>query len=163
MLTINQILAELLESLAAQIRAKGRADQYCTITVQPGNAVVFDFGPESGCGGTAWVRLVSAHPSVSFPNPDLTQDNCAHSLAYLVEVGMVRPAPLMEDHLGVFTVPEDTVLFEAAMRQGEELQMMYDAIGAARVPEKIIGDYSPQGPEGGVVGGLWTVTVGGDE
>lgn len=163
MMTIAEMLAELLEALTAQIRAKGREDEYCSITVQPGNAVVFDFGPESGCGGTAWVRLVAANPTVSFPAADVSINSCAFSLAYIVEMGMIAPAPVMEDTLGEFMAPEDTELFDASMRQAEELQMMFDALRAARIPEKIIGDYTPQGPEGGVMGGIWTVTVGGDD
>lgn len=162
-MTIQQMLAELLEALAAQIKAKGKEEDYCTITVQPGNAVVFDFGPDSDCAGTAWVRLVSANPSVSFPAADVGINNCAYSLAYVVEMGMLAPAPVMEDRLGTFMVPEDTELFDASMRQSAELEMMYAALRAAKIPEKVIGTYTPAGPEGGVVGGMWTVTVGGDD
>lgn len=161
MMTVNQILAELLEQVSAQIRAKGRQDQYCSVTVQPGNAVVFDFGGE--CTGMAWVRLVGASPTSAFPSPETRVNACAITLAYTVEVGMVGPAPVLEDNMGNFSLPEDTELFEAAMRQAEEMQMMFDAIRAAAIPEKVIGDYAPQGPEGGVMGGLWTVIVGGDE
>lgn len=163
MQTANQLLAALLESLTAQIRAKGREDDYCSITVQPGNAVVFDFGPESGCSGMAWVRLVAANPSASFPNADVGVNNCAYSLAYTVEVGMLGPAPSLEDRLGNFVLPEDTDLFEASMRQADEMQMMYDAIRTSGIREKVIGDYTPQGPDGGVLGGTWTVVVGGDD
>ena len=161
MMTPQQMTAELLEQLSAQIKAKGREDRYCSITVQPGTAVVFDFAGD--CQGMAWVRLVGANPTVSFPNPDTTVDNCINLLAFTVEIGMIGPAPAMEDRLGNFVVPEDTELFDASMRQMEEMQMMYDAIRLADIPQKIVGDYTPQGPEGGVMGGTWTVTVGGDD
>lgn len=163
MMTPGQMEAELLESLTQQIRAKGRQDDYCTITVQPGAAVVYDFGPDSGCGGTAWVRLVGANPTASFPNADVGINNCAYSLAFVMEVGMVRPAPVMEDRLGNFVLPTDVELFDASQVQTEELQMMFDAIRTAGIPQKILGDYAPIGPEGGIYGGMWTVTVGGDE
>jgi hypothetical protein len=163
MRSINVMLAELLEALTAQIRAKGREDDYCSITVQPGNAVVFDFGPESGCKGSAWVRLVAANPTASFPAANVGINNCAYSLAFICEVGMIAPAPVLEDHLGNLSVPDDTELFDAAMRQAEEMQMMFDAIRAADIPEKVLGDYTPQGPDGGVLGGTWTVTIGGDD
>lgn len=162
-MTINQMLAELLESLARQIRAKGKEDDYCSITIQPGNAVVFDFGPESGCGGMAWVRLVAANPTSAFPAADVGVNNCAFSLAFMVEVGMMAPAPVMEDRMGSFVLPEDTELFEASMRQSDEMQMMFDAIRTADIPEKVLGDYLPQGPEGGILGGIWTVQVGGED
>lgn len=161
MMTPQEMLAELLECLTAEIKAKGREDRYCSITVQPGNAVVFDFADE--CAGTAWIRMVSANPTVSFPTPATSVDNCVQTLAFTVEVGMIGPAPQLDDTLGEFIVPDDVEMFEASMRQLEELQMMYDAIRKADIPEKVIGDYAPQGPEGGVMGGTWTVVVGGDD
>lgn len=163
MMTLKEILAELLEALTAQIRAADKEEDYCSITIQPGNAVVFDFGPESGCGGTAWVRLVSANPTVSFPAADVGINSCAFALAYTVEMGMVGPAPVMENTLGEFVAPSDVELFDAAMRQSDEVELMFRALQAAKIPEKIIGDYTPAGPEGGVMGGTWTVTVGGDD
>lgn len=157
----QEILAELLERLSAEIKAKGREDRYCSITVQPGNAVVFDF--DEDCSGSAWVRLVSANPTVGFPKPDVTVDSCAYTLAFIVEVGMIGPAPVIDESMGQFILPTDVEMFEASMRQVEEMQMMFDAIRKADIPQKILGDYAPQGPEGGVLGGLWNVTVGGDD
>lgn len=162
-LTLNQMLAALLEALTGQIRDAGKEDDYCSITVQPGNAVPVDFGPESDCRGTAWVRLVSASPTVSFPNADLSVNNCAYELAYVVEVGMFFPAPMMEDQMGNFALPSDMDQFEAAQRQGDEMALMYRAIQDADVPQKLVGSYIPQGPEGGVLGGLWTLTIGADD
>lgn len=162
MMEPKEMLAELLECLSAQIRAKGLEDRYCSITIQPGNTVVFDFGDEE-CVGMAWVRLVAANPTVSFPAPDNSVNNCVHTLAFTVEVGMIGPAPQIDVSLGEFIVPDDVELFDASMRQVEEMQMMYAAIRNANIPEKIVGDYTPTGPEGGVMGGTWAVTVGGDD
>jgi hypothetical protein len=162
MKTLPELLATLLESLTAQIRAKGREDDYCSITIQPGAAVAVDFGPEAGCEGMAWVRLVATNPTVSFPNADVGMNNCGYSLAYTVELVMLGPAPVMTDSLNKFVLPTDVEQFEAAMRQAEEMQMMYDAIRAADLPQLVLGDYTPQGPEGGVLGGTWTLQVGGD-
>lgn len=162
MMTPQEMLAELLERLTAEIKAKGREDRYCSITVQPGNQVVFDFGDDA-CMGMAWVRLVTANPTVAFPAPDNSLNNCVHTLAFTVEVGMIGPAPQIDATLGEFIVPTDVELFEASMRQLEEMQMMYAAIRSADIPEKIVGDYTPTGPEGGVMGGTWAVTVGGDD
>lgn len=163
MLTIEEMLAELLESLVRQIKARGREDDFCSITVQPGNAVAFDFGPESDCRGGAWVRLVGINPTMRFPAADVGVNNCAYTLAFIVEVGMMGPVPVMEDRLGHFVLPGDTELFDAAMRQAGEAQLMFDAIKGALIPQKVAGSYTPIGPDGGVIGGTWTVTVGGDE
>lgn len=159
----EEMLAELLERLTAEIRAAGKQDDYCSVTIQPGTAVVFDFGPESDCRGTAWVRLVSANPTASFPAPDTTVNNCISLLAYTVEMGALFPAPVMEETLGAFILPEDIELFEASMRQVREMTMMHKALKAAAIPEKVLGDYAPIGPEGGVLGGTWTLVVGGDD
>lgn len=162
MMSPEEMLAELLECLTAEIRERGRQDEYCSITIQPGNQVVFDFG-DDGCTGMAWVRLVSANPTVSFPSADTSPDNCAYTLAFTVEVGMIGPAPQLDTTLGEYVVPTDVELFEASMRQLEEMQMMHAALKKADIPEKVIGDYTPQGPDGGVLGGTWTLSIGGDD
>lgn len=163
MLTANQLLAELLESLTRKIKAAGKEDDYCSITVQPGSMAVYDFGPESDCGGTAWVRLVTANPTASFPTASADVNNCVNYLAYVMEMGCIFPAPSMTDTLGSFILPTDEELFDASMRQMDEMQMMYDAMRSASIPEMIVGDYAPVGPDGGLMGGTWTVTVSGDD
>lgn len=158
-----QLLAEMLESLTRQIKAKGRQDQYCSITIQPGNSVAYDFG-DNNCMGMAWVRLVTSNPTVAFPTPNVTADGClTGNLALTVELGMLAPAPHVDARLGEFIVPEDTELFDASMRQVEEMQMMFDAIRTAQIPELQLGTYAPEGPDGGVVGGTWTAIIGGDD
>lgn len=163
MRALPEMMAALLEALTAEIRAAGKEDDFCAVTIYPGTAVPVDFGPESDCRGTAWVRLAGANPSVSFPAADNRVNNCSYSLAYTVEMGMVGPAPVLEDSLGRFTVPDDVEQFEASMRMMDELEMMHRAIKAAGIDQMVLGDWTPQGPEGGVMGGLWTMQIGGDE
>lgn len=150
------VLAALLEALTAQIRAAGREDEYCSLTVQPGTAVSFDFGPESGCGGIAWTRLVAASPSVG-------ANECILWMTYTIEVGMVGPVPGLDySEIGGYEVPSDEELFDAASRQSDEMQMMIRALNSAGVEGLRVGDYAPSGPEGGVLGGYFTVTVDSD-
>lgn len=155
MLSPIEVLAALLEALTAQIREAGKEDDYCSITVQPGNAVSFDFGPESGCGGIVWTRLVTAAPAVG-------SNNCVLWMDYTLEVGMAGPVPGLEYTLGEYSVPTDAELFEAASRQSDEFMMMYRALKGADIPGLRFGDYAPSGPEGGVMGGTFTVTVDGE-
>jgi hypothetical protein len=152
MMSPIQILAALLEALTAQITAAGKEDEYCSITVQPGTAVSFDFGPESGCGGIAWTRLVASSPAVG-------SNGCVMWMVHTIEVGMVAPVPGLDYVLGEFTVPSDAELFDAASRQSDEFVMLFDALKGAGVPGLTVGDYAPSGPEGGVLGGYFTVTV----
>jgi hypothetical protein len=156
MMSSIEVLAGLLEALTAQIRAAGREDDYCSITVQPGTAVSFDFGPESGCGGIAWTRLVGSTPA-------LGGNGCIMWMLYTVEIGMVGPVPGLDySEIGGYELPTDEELFDAAKRQSDEMQMLIKALNATDVPGVTIGDYSPSGPEGGVLGGYFTVTVDSD-
>lgn len=156
MMTPIEVLAGLLEAVTAQIRAAGKEDEYCSITVQPGTAVSFDFGPESGCGGIAWTRLVASSPAVG-------RNECVMWMVHTIEVGMVGPVPGLEYTLGEYSVPTDAELFDAAKRQSDEFVMLFDALKGAGIPGLAIGDYAPSGPEGGVLGGYFTVTVDGDD
>lgn len=156
MMSAIQILAALLESLTAQIVAAGKEDDYCSLTVQPGNAISFDFGPESGCGGIAWTRLVASSPAIG-------QNGCVMWLVHTIEVGMVGPVPGLEYTLGEYTVPTDEELFDAASRQSDEQQMLFAALKGSGLRGLTVGDYAPSGPEGGVMGGYFTVTVDPDD
>jgi hypothetical protein len=161
--TINVMMAALLESLMAEMRAAGTAESMCMSTIYPGADIPLDFGPESGCGGTAWLRLVSANPTANFPTAASSINNCHYSLAYTVEMGIARPAPVMEDHLGNFTVPDDVEQFDAANALMDDMALMHRAIRGAGLDQLILGDWTPQGPAGGVMGGTWTLVVGDDE
>jgi hypothetical protein len=153
MMSPISILAALLEALTAQIRAAGKEDDYCSITVQPGTAIAFDFGPESGCGGIAWTRLVASSPAVG-------SNGCIMWMTHTIEVGMAGPVPGLEyTEIGGYSVPTDEELFDAASRQSDEMMMLVAALNAADVEGLTIGDYAPSGPEGGVLGGYFTVTV----
>lgn len=148
------VLAALLESLTAQIRAAGKEDDYCSITVQPGNAVSFDFGPESGCAGIAWTRLIAASPVVG-------ANKCLMWMDFTIEIGMVSPVVGLDYTLGEYSVPGDTELFDAAARQSDEFMLLFKALETSGVDGLVVGDYAPSGPEGGVMGGYFTVTVDG--
>lgn len=151
------VLAELLEALTAQVRAAGKEEDYCSLTVQPGSAVSFDFGPESGCGGIAWTRLVAASPA-------LNGNRCIAWMTYTIEVGMVGPVPGLDySEIGGYEVPSDEELFDASSRQSDEMQMMIRALNTVDIDSLTIGDYTPSGPEGGVLGGFFTVTVDSDD
>ena len=154
MISPIKVMAALLESLTAEIRKAGKEGDYCSITVQPGTAVAFDFGPESdGCGGIAWVRLVASSPAVG-------SNGCIMWMVHTIEVGMAGPVPGLDySTMEGYTLPSDEELFDAATRQSDEMMMLIAALNNAGVEGLTIGDYAPSGPEGGVLGGYFTVTV----
>jgi len=154
MISPIKIMAPMLEALTAEIRKAGKEDDYCSITVQPGTAVAFDFGPESdGCGGIAWVRLVASSPAVG-------SNGCIVYMTHTIEIGMAGPVPGLDySETGGYSLPTDAEMFDASSRQSDEMMMLIAALNNTPVEGITIGDYSPSGPEGGVLGGYFTVTV----
>jgi hypothetical protein len=158
--TIKQMMAVLLGNLTALL-AEDSDEPLCMVTQMPGESIAFDYD----CGGTAWVRLVNANPTVIFPNPDTTEQSCAATLAFQVEVGIMRPASVGEVVNNEYIPPSDVDLFNATERQLDDLQILWDTIQKSRsgIPQMVIGIYNPVGPDGGIVGGTWQLAIGGDE
>lgn len=105
--------------------------------------------------GYAWVRLVAVSPTTDFPAPTITSRNCASMLMAQFEVGVMRCFP------GALTgeMPTTTEQWEAVRLQQADMAAMYRAIQccAKKYAEFTLGAYTPVGPDGGYVGGNWTV------
>lgn len=161
----SQMLLILLDAFNEELIRDGSREELCALTIYPGNAIVIDYGAGEGCGGMGWVRLVSSAPTVRFPNADLSVDNCTYSLAHVVEIGLMRPAPLPGEFAGEISLPDDEEHRAASVRQIDDMELMHRALKEARndIPLTVIGGYTPLGPEGGAVGGTWSITVGDDD
>lgn len=161
MTAITAAMELLISKVMAELQKPGQNADLCAIGPMPGSDVPYDYGQES-CGGILWVRLASANPSASFPLADVTVDNCAVTLAYPLELGIMRPAPLAEMMGEELQLPTDAENAAAVEQQMKDLESMYIAIRALGddVESVLPGIYTPRGPEGGVVGGTWTLTVG---
>lgn len=118
-----------------------------------------------GCtGGQAWVRLAGVYPSSQFPVQDQDQATCATLLAVEIEVGVARCAPVVSDEGGAMEGDAPTLAqWHATTRlQMADMAAMRRAVLCclgARSRDYLLGAYAPFGPEGGCVGGIWTVTV----
>jgi hypothetical protein len=157
----KQMLDILLAAVIVELRKNG-TDDVCSATKFPGEGVALDY---ADCGGMLWVRLTSAAPSASFPAPVQDLNNCAKSLAFPVEVGLMRPAPIPANFVtGEMDLPDDEDHSAATDKQLDDMEAMYRGIRAAAkdIEYLIVGTYSPQGPTGGTVGGVWSLTVGDD-
>jgi len=144
LLALSACLCETLEQ-----RGAGRV---CRCEVAPGAEVALDACDCDGdrCG-QAWVRLVSAFPSSSLPEPDIDA-RCTAPLAYVVEVGAVRCAPVADDDEGV--------VLGTTLGQYDDMDAMRYALQCCFTDgEQVLGQYEPYGPQGGCVGGTWTVTI----
>lgn len=128
----------------------------CICTPFPGEDITTEYVTEDA--GMAWVRLVSAYPSTAFPSP-AADATCAAPLGFEVEIGVAYCAPIGSSDGSPPTFADH---FESA-----ELQLA--AMSAMRVAmqccfpghrmDVVLGQYTPTGPQGGVVGGVWSLFV----
>lgn len=163
-LTLKQMMGMFLDSLKAEIEAAGMADTLCAIALYPGDAVPLDYGQES-CGGMAWVRLASAVPSASFPAAVTAANNCAYTLAFEGELGLFRPAPIADEEHGQVVLPSDEEHVAASFDQYDDLELLHRVLKRmqSQVEFLLMRQYVPVGPQGGVVGGVWTFAFGDDD
>ena len=147
----------LASCLCAQIIAAGLPEP-CFCGVLPGASALSDYCTE-GCGGMAWVRLVNmVEMPISIPTASgVVPSRCNTPLAAVVEVGIIRGFVPVDDQ-GEPRSQEDWN--EAAALTFSDMSVALDAIRCCYNDTEVsIGQWQPIGPEGGCVGGAWTVTV----
>lgn len=132
----------------------GGAPAVCCVTA--GQPAV----PNCECG-FAWVRLVSAYPSVNFPVAQNAPQNCIiDTWALKVEIGIARCAPtpcdVMDDVCCEAQETANAILLDdfRALRQLWTCQCL--GIPSNNI---IMGELRIQGPQGGCVGLVMTATI----
>lgn len=130
----------------------------CRCCVVAGNVALDNCCEEDDCEGQAWVRLVRVYPSDRFPAAGAQKTACPIQWAAVVEVGVVRCAPTLNNQGEVPTCEE---LAASAAGVHADMVAMYRAVGCCGLDsdEVVLGEWSPIGPEGGCVGGRMTATV----
>lgn len=150
-------LVRLRDCLCDAINASD-LDPVCMCAVVPGAGVALDFihsGCKGGADGMAWVRLTNEYPTVSFPQAAAGPTKCGAEIAVVAEVGLVRSMPIPEDG-----EPPDAATYQAVAEvQIEEAALMRKAIVCCFGSAVILGVYTPVGPVGGAIGGLWQATI----
>lgn len=149
-------LASLASCLCTQISLAG-LPKTCFCGVLPGEAAVTDYVSDEE--GMAWVRLVQAYPSKAFPN-QATDLGCGYDLAYELEVGVAYCAPTFADSRG--NPPSVATMLDSTRLQLAGMAAAYRAISCCPVLDSrdvMVGTYTPMGPEGAVVGGVWQAWV----
>lgn len=145
-----------IDALNEELTRRETREGLCMVGLLHGEQVIIDYGMES-CGGMAYVRLVTAVTTATFPNA-ATAGTCASDLAYSMEMGIHRPAVPFdgknlpdadEQSAGTVLALDDMLAMHAALREVE-----------ARAENFVLGAYTPAGPAGGVLGGTWSFTVG---
>lgn len=152
------MLSRALDSLNQELERAGTRKDLCELLLLHGDMVVIDY---ADCGGMGYVRLVTANPTEQFPTP-APAASCASSMAYSMEVGIVRTAPGMGRSGGKPTTPTADEQGAATSLALEDMEVMLRALKVieSEVYEFTLGSYTPMGPAGGGLGGFWSFTVG---
>jgi hypothetical protein len=165
---IKAMLAALLENLSEVLRENGAYESLCAVTIYPGTMVPYDFAVDSDnecTGGQAWVRLLTSFPTKDYPTPDTRLSNCSAELGLMLEVGIVRPAAVMEQFATEVSIPTPEQEFDLSMALIDDMVWMKEAVARTKADysDLILGAWTPYGPDGGAVGGTWTVTATADK
>lgn len=150
-------LTELSVCLCAQVEAAPVAP-LCFCGLVPGDGVAYDYSSEcADACGMGWVRLTTGYPSSQVGQVNTNLRNCSAVLGFEVEVGIIRCAPMPNDQ-GEPPSPEEMAL--ATQAQIADMLLMRQAINCCRDSNNyVLGAYTPVGPEGGVVGGVWNLAM----
>ena len=104
--------------------------------------------------------LATGFPSITFPEPDSQPDNCRSLLAATIELGVTRSIAVPKSRQS----PNFDELVAATRLQLSDMTAMHRAILCCLNDDEkdrkmILLDYAPNGPEAGLYGGTWTLTV----
>ncbi len=149
------LLTELQACMCEQfqrIADEGTAPELCFCGIIAGEMVPFDYGE----GGMAWVRPALIAPMEV--NTTSSGGACAIEYDVTVSLGVIRCAPMLSDQGELPTVAEQ---FEAFATQTRDMGILHWVISCCPTSigsKPTLGEYTPVGPDGGVVGGAWTAT-----
>jgi len=148
------LMVQLQQCLCETLQARGLMNvDGCFCGMVPGDNVAWDFP-----SGMAWVRLVDAFPSTVFPTPNTTpRASCSAMLVATLEVGLLQCAPTLSP---TGAAPDEVQSFEATRLQLAGMRAMHQAIVCCDIDLMVLGNYTPQGPQGVMVGGTWQINVG---
>lgn len=156
-------MADIITCLCAQIASNGLPGTcFCGIIAgdQPYDATgVGDGDCDDDTDGQAWIRLINAYPSNDIGVALTTPGNCAGTgFGYDLEVGILRGIRI-EENGGALPAEE---MLSAVQLQVADMLTMQQALECCALDNKdfVIGQYLPIGPEGGLVGGTWTISIG---
>lgn len=160
---VAPIVEELLACLVVRLDEVGAP--VCRAFWHPGANAPWDACGESGDGaeGQAWVAVSRIYPSDNFPAEMVDAHRCfPRGYAAEVTVGILRCAATIDDQ---GHAPSAEAVTLDAIKTSRDRAIALDAIVCcfigddAEPGEYRMGAWTPLGPDGGCVGGTWTVTV----
>lgn len=147
-------LVLLADALCQEIADSG-LEEPCFCGIMPGAGIALDYVDGCEAGGMAWVRMVTAFPSQTFPEPDVDINGCDQAMAFQAEVGIIRAFRVPDNG----EPPTQGDMLTAAEVQMAEMAAMRRAILCRFTGTVALGQYTPIGPDGGALGGAWSLSV----
>lgn len=146
------LMVQMQQCLCETLTERGLMPGDCFCGILPGEQATWDYSD-----GLAYVRLVDAYPSTVFPTANATPSvSCSAMLVATLEVGLLQCLPINADGRPL-TQEQST---EVARLQIAGMRALQQAIACCDLPLVVLGSYTPQGPQGGLVGGFWQINVG---
>lgn len=150
-------MVDLAACLCAQVAVDNPEDpNFCFCGVIPGRAVLPDYIFGCDDGGMGWVRLGTTYPSESPGQIDRSFGNCGTGLGFELEIGILRRAIIEEE---APTMEESAGMVERQIADVQTLSKAISCCPSLGRKDYILGQYQPVGPDGGVVGGAFTIYV----
>lgn len=131
---------------------------YCGVVPGAGPPAVYAGNCKDKCG-MAWVRLASVYPATAVGVASIVPARCDVGMGVDVEVGILR-CMSVGDERGNLPSPQEQT--DAVELQMADMLVMWKAIlccSAIPSGDIILGQYQPLGPEGGLVGGAFTLSL----
>lgn len=157
-MAISDVLTDLAACLCAELTPEGEEGPgLCFCGVLPGNQAALEYTWEcDDLCGMAWVRLALSYPANGIGIVDERPSNCGAELGVDIEVGIIRCLELPEDG----EAPDGATMLASSIEQADDIEAIRRAIACCSPLAEtgyILGPYQPYGPQGGIVGGWWTV------
>lgn len=156
---ISNIMLKMRECVCRLLADEG-AGPLCWCGIYPGSDVSWEYCGQCSRGtcGMGFVQLLGAYPSSTFPNQQ-EEATCRAPLAFQLTVGSMRCLPVAEED---GSLPSEGDLLAPALAVNDDMLALLRAVDCCMKGNGLhdVGEYQTIGPQGGCVGGAWTVTVG---
>lgn len=148
-----QVLDEILILLTDEASGCTIQPPPCRVALYPGAEVAWDTCEVNSMGdnGQLWANLM---PTVNIVN----EGSCA-TVTFQAEIGIVRCAATVDDD---GDPPSPGEVAADALQQAEDADAIWRALSCCdarseAVRSMVLTSWRPVGPQGGCVGGIWTV------
>jgi len=150
-------MVRLATCLCSVLTEAGRPTCFCGVI--PGDAPVASYSGECSNGdcGMAWVRLTTAYMANGVgQTADLTPGNCSKELGVDLEIGVLRCIDVEVESPPAAELLAQT---EVQTKDAEAIIRALACCDAISSKDFILGGYTPMGPMGGYLGGMWQVRM----